>query len=402
MINSRKERLEKALGSRQVLAVNALLFTELSDSLVSIYGDFLHPEIEERVLQNILKACNHMTFELKPDEVEKFIMTQIYLLLENSGAFKAKKITKTAFMTWAQVSKSVLDKWSKKLLSQGFVIEDFILPNVLEMPVLIDIAGFDAYQLEGHLEPFSAFGDPITDHFFPQNAGQNEISLMDILAKYPENEAGYNGVMAEVTDVLDKMALEIGDVLKTAENEKNFNLWYHWPARPYLRLLFELMDFHRAIGMFEEAMTYGKRLILLSPSDNLGVRDVLIPMAIQLKDLDTLANLFDMFEEDNMAGMLYSHALYAFMIKRDDANDLLNQALEANRFVPQYLFGAKSLPYDGERLPDHYTPGDETEAIIYAYNGKDAWQEVPGALTFLKNTKKESGKNSKIVAFKPK
>lgn len=402
MINSRKERLEKALGSRQVLAVNALLFTELSDTLVSIYGDFLHPELEEKALHNILKACNNMDFELKPEEVEKFIMTLIYLLLETSGAFKAKKMTKTAFMKWAQVSKSVLDKWSKKLLDQDFETEDFVLPNILEMPIIIDFDGFEAYQLEGHLEPFSAFGDPLTEHFFPQDGGLNEISLMDILAKYPENEAGYNGVMAEVKEILEKMTLEIGDVLKTAETEKNFNLWYHWPARPYLRLLFELMDFHRAIGMFEEAMTYAKRLILLSPSDNLGVRDVLIPMAIQLKDFETLTQLFDMFEEDNMAGMLYNHALFAFMTKREDANALLTQALEANRFIPQYLFGAKSLPYDGERLPDHYTPGDETEAIIYAYNAKDAWQEVQGALVFLKNTKKETGKVSKIVAFKPK
>jgi hypothetical protein len=80
--------------------------------------------------------------------------------------------------------------------------------------------------------------------------------------------------------------------------------------------------------------------------------------------------------------MIYSEVLLAFRTGGSGrkSNQALQEAIRANKHVPPYLLGQKPVPF---RLPDYYSPGDESEAVIYAGEAKEAWHSTPGALEWL-------------------
>jgi len=59
----------------------------------------------------------------------------------------------------------------------------------------------------------------------------------------------------------------------------------------------------------------------------------------------------------------------------------LEEALEQNPHVPDYLTGAKRIP---NQLPDMISPGRESEAVSFASTHLNFWRKAPGAVAWLK------------------
>lgn len=107
-------------------------------------------------------------------------------------------------------------------------------------------------------------------------------------------------------------------------------------------------------------------------------------MAEFLLNLDRdeeLGRLFEQYSEEGSALWSYTRALLAFRRQGDTAESrrLLKMAKGANRHVLEYLLGRKLVP---GRQPDYYTPGKESEAIVYAGQFLLGWKSTPGAVAW--------------------
>jgi len=74
--------------------------------------------------------------------------------------------------------------------------------------------------------------------------------------------------------------------------------------------------------------------------------------------------------------------LWAFRKHGDgpEARQRLAAAHKANRHVRKYLAGHVPLP---DEIPDRYSFGDDSEAVIIASELTEAWQATPGAVDWL-------------------
>lgn len=113
--------------------------------------------------------------------------------------------------------------------------------------------------------------------------------------------------------------------------------WHVFATRPYMRarqaLAFQLLD----MGETAEAAEQMMGMILLNPNDNLGVRDTLYSLLLEINDKKRLVMVLKMYKGDWSASWHYSSALHLFREQRANgkANDALRQAIERNRFVPR-------------------------------------------------------------------
>lgn len=173
------------------------------------------------------------------------------------------------------------------------------------------------------------------------------------------------------------------------------HFWGLLATRPYMRARFALADVLWAIGRRDEAIGHLQEMLRLNPGDNQGVRYTLAGWLANLGRDDELQTLLDLFVEDGMAALAYARALVAFRRTGDspEARTLLATARKTNKHVTAYLCGDEPLPRD---QPRHYSPGDESEAVLYAAGAIGAWKTTPGALAWLRHgaAAKARGKKS--------
>lgn len=83
---------------------------------------------------------------------------------------------------------------------------------------------------------------------------------------------------------------------------------------------------------------------------------------------------------------LYPLALYHFQRAGDSetARAALRLARSQNHHVVLLLLGRTVMPRED---PDSYSPGSFDEAVLYACVGRSSWQQVPGALEWLRGGK---------------
>lgn len=160
---------------------------------------------------------------------------------------------------------------------------------------------------------------------------------------------------------------------------------YFWgllETRPYMRARAGLAQGLWEAGQREEAVNHYWDMLRLNPNDNQGIRDLLMPCLIELGRDKDAERLFEQHKEDGMAVWLYSRALLDFRKHGDStvAGKSFRIALEENEHVPPYLLGRKRMP---RSLPEHYSFGDDNEAVLYAHGNKTAWKVTPGAMEWL-------------------
>jgi tetratricopeptide (TPR) repeat protein len=159
---------------------------------------------------------------------------------------------------------------------------------------------------------------------------------------------------------------------------------YFWgilETRPYMRARVGLAQCLWLLGRREEAIGHYVEMLRLNPNDNQGIRYVLSSCLLQTGDDVALGELLERYEEDISADWVYTRALYRF--RQGDsgqAKAALQEALEANPFVPSYLLGKKRVP---KRLPEYVGFGDESEAQAYVAEAAPIWRNTSGALDWL-------------------
>ena len=169
------------------------------------------------------------------------------------------------------------------------------------------------------------------------------------------------------------------------ENKGHF--WAMHETRPFMRCLNNYADCLYTLGKFSESIAIQEEMIKLNPNDNQGVRDLLMLRLIHMNERAKFLKYDKMFNDHLMAFPLYNRALYWFMTEgeTENSNEMLKKALNANKFAAAKLL----LKRDVKSIPDLYSPGQKSEGDYYAYFAKPVWENIEGALEWLK---KHAGK----------
>jgi len=267
--------------------------------------------------------------------------------------------------------------------------------DVFDMP-----SGFDRRAMEGSLSMFGGgFGDPkekqAQEKMYAAWDEQNPAKRINLahqaIAISPNCADAYVLLAEEEADTLGRAlnyfqkGLEAGErALGKAffeENEGHF--WGLLETRPYMRARAGLANTLWNLGKNEEALTHYREMLRLNPGDNQGIRYSLLNLLLELKRPDQVDILLDEHNDDWSSEWRYTQVLRAFQKEGDSptAQDALEEALEQNPHVPDYLTGAKRIP---NQLPDMISPGRESEAVSFASTHLNFWRKAPGAVAWLK------------------
>lgn len=169
---------------------------------------------------------------------------------------------------------------------------------------------------------------------------------------------------------------------KKAFKEYAGHFWGHMETRPYMRAREGLAGCLWQLGSREEAVDHYAAMLKLNPNDNQGLRCLLLPHLIELGRDEEAERLYRKYEGDSGAVWVFSRTLLDFRRLGDspEAREALHTACEGNPHVPPYLTGRKKMP--GE-LPEYYSPGEDSEAVMCARETGTAWRTSPGALGWL-------------------
>lgn len=167
------------------------------------------------------------------------------------------------------------------------------------------------------------------------------------------------------------------------------HFWGVLETRPYMRARLGLAQALWALGERQQASDHMHEMLRLNPGDNQGVRYLLANLLLHMGDDTALEKLLGQYPDDWSANWKYTAALLAFRKegKSEQANVLLQEAIQCNRFVPPFLLGRKKPP---KQMPAFISPGQESEAIDYMVDAIIPWQQTPGACDWLKEILAES------------
>lgn len=154
------------------------------------------------------------------------------------------------------------------------------------------------------------------------------------------------------------------------ENKGYF--WGLFETRPYMRTQATLADAYEQIGEKQKAIAIYEKLLELNPNDNQGIREYILPLYIEMDQLDKAKKLIEQFDEDSVM-MSFSQALIHYLGTGDKLAtiELVRKAIRTNPYVLDYIIGNEALP---KTIPDIITPGKESEAIVYAHSSLHLWQ----------------------------
>jgi tetratricopeptide (TPR) repeat protein len=166
--------------------------------------------------------------------------------------------------------------------------------------------------------------------------------------------------------------------------------WDAMETRPYMRACLGLAESLWDTGKKEESLETMREMLRLNPSDNQGVRYVLIQTLLENGADEEIGKWLQMFKSDPSSSLKYTHALWLF--RREGAgakaNAQLEAALKANPHVPPYLLGKIKIPKD---LPEAIAPGSEEEAASYAVGAAAPWLKTLGAAEWLAGRARGAG-----------
>ncbi len=163
------------------------------------------------------------------------------------------------------------------------------------------------------------------------------------------------------------------------------HFWGILETRPYMRARLGLAHALWIAAKRDEAVSHLQEMLRLNPNDNQGVRYTLAGFLLFLDRDDDLARLLEQYPDERSAAWGYTKALLAYRRHGDgpEAQNILKQAIKTNRHVPVYLTGAKFPP---AAPPNHYSPGDENEALQYVGSFLAGWKSTLGAVAWLRNS----------------
>lgn len=142
-------------------------------------------------------------------------------------------------------------------------------------------------------------------------------------------------------------------------------------------------------GERETAFGHWREVLRLDPADPSRARFDFADALIDADENGEALDLLDRFAADADARVAYARALLSFRKNGagKDADAALAAALTANGYVPAYLLGDRKPP---KSAPLTVEPGSRDEAVIVAVNGTRAWNATPGAVAWLKETRRRT------------
>ena len=164
-------------------------------------------------------------------------------------------------------------------------------------------------------------------------------------------------------------------------DEYEGQFWGALETRPYMRARAGLAGALWNLGDVDGAVAEYRGLLDLNPDDNQGIRILLSSLLAEEGRDEELEALLDEYEGEISCNWPYSRALLAFRREgpTDRANDLLDEAVEANPFVPLFVLELLPLP----EPPPYVTPGGPDEAVGYTVDNALAWWRTEGAAEWM-------------------
>jgi tetratricopeptide (TPR) repeat protein len=207
------------------------------------------------------------------------------------------------------------------------------------------------------------------------------VDCVDAYVILAENEAR---TFKEMEDLY-REGLQVGERVLGEDffEENQGHFWGILETRPYMRALAGLAAVLDGQGEEEEAIECYKEMIKLNPADNQGARSILAEMLYRAGRFEELKELFEKYEGDAMSDMAYTKALwlYAEFGACKESKEALEQAVERNRYVPDFLLGKRKIP----RTSSEYVKwGGPEEAAAYATIALSDWKSATGALFWLR------------------
>jgi len=141
--------------------------------------------------------------------------------------------------------------------------------------------------------------------------------------------------------------------------------WDWLENRPFLRCLHSLGtatlsngDIQKAVGIFEELLSY-------NPNDNQGVRELLLEIYLEKKELKKAYNLCKKYPNDTLAGLWFGYPLVLFGFgKKEQASKNLNKVLKESPKIAKELL-KKSHKKPKSEMPGYISVGGWDEAYDY-------------------------------------
>lgn len=221
--------------------------------------------------------------------------------------------------------------------------------------------------------------------------GQEQIDLIEqALEIYPNSPDAY-GLLAEHEQdhrkrhYLLRKAIDVGekDLGPDFFKENKGHFWGIVETRPYMRAKASYAISLDQMGFIEEAIKQYEELLELNPSDNQGIRGLLITLYIETELFDKASQLLEEYKDDITATFMFSKALVSYRTEGMDgqAYELLKKAHEQNPYVLNYLLKRKNIP---SQIFGYITLGDENEAISYAQANIHLWENTEELLNKIK------------------
>lgn len=175
----------------------------------------------------------------------------------------------------------------------------------------------------------------------------------------------------------------LGEKFFTDEKNKGM-FWGCLETRPFMRALAGLGTTLWNLQRKEEAEKNYRYMLELNPNDNQGIRYTLMALLFEMGKFKEARKLLKDNPWDSSTEWIYSRVLLGYKLSGPTAKVErdLQEALDANPYVPDYLCGFLKLPAKDMQM---LSMGSEEEAIYYSRTYLNHWRRTPGAVNWLKS-----------------
>jgi tetratricopeptide (TPR) repeat protein len=207
---------------------------------------------------------------------------------------------------------------------------------------------------------------------------------------YPDSADAYNILAETAAHSLEEAAAYYKQGILAGERDlgqaffkENKGLfWLMIETRSYMRAKLGYAEACWYLGRTQEALTHYEEMLELNPSDNQGVRYLLLAVYIEIGEFRKAAQLYTRYKDDQTACFLYDRVLieYGLNGKTTQLLSFMKDAKKQNRYVIDYLLGRQKIP---DEVPEYIGFGDRSEAVDYAQTHFHLWKERPELLRLL-------------------
>jgi len=159
--------------------------------------------------------------------------------------------------------------------------------------------------------------------------------------------------------------------------------WGWLQNRPFLRAYLGLGMALLGQGLLGEALVILNNVLDLNPTDNQGVRDILVSSWFAVRRPGEVLRLYDRYP-DSGPDLMFGRALAHLQLgEKHEAEAALRAAAAAWPLVHRELLKTKHTP-PKQRFPGYITVGGEDQAYVYWTEYGEYWKATRGALALAR------------------